>query len=74
MKMILNLVKDRSTIMRMGMACLLLGNLLHYFIRPAGQLGQDVVDGGFGLLLGLAIALLVLSLRRTGPHCSSHEA
>jgi hypothetical protein len=57
-------------LMRIGMASLLLGYLVHYFIRPSALLGQDLADGAFGVLLGVAIATLLLSVRRGGRQCS----
>ena len=61
---------DRNTMMRIGFACLIAGNLVHWFLRPSGRFGQDVVDGVFGLLIGLTIGCLLVSLRlrdRRGP-------
>jgi hypothetical protein len=60
----------RNTMMRIGFACLLAGNLVHWFLRPGSRLGQDLVDGVFGLLIGLTIGCLLVSLRlpdRPGP-------
>jgi hypothetical protein len=60
-----NRLKDHSTLMRIGLVCLLLGNLSHWFLRPTAAFGQDLVDGTFGLLIGISIGCLLASLRRT---------
>lgn len=59
-------VKDPDTMMRIGLVCLVLANLSHFFLRPGGRLGQDLVDGVFGLLIGLTIGCLLVSIRRRG--------
>jgi hypothetical protein len=58
-------LKDRSTLMRIGFGCLLLGNLSHWFLHPTAAFGQDLVDATFGLLIGISIGCLLASLRRT---------
>jgi hypothetical protein len=58
-------LKDRNTMMRVGLLCLLAANLVHWFLRPSGRLAQDVVDGVFGLLIGLTIGCLLVSFRLT---------
>lgn len=65
-----NRLKDRSVMMSIGMACLLLGNLVHYFLHPATRLGQSLADGTFGLLFGVSIGSLLLGVRRSGRRCS----
>jgi hypothetical protein len=61
---------NSTRLMRIGMASLLLGYLVHYFIRPSAPLGQDLADGTFGALLGITIGTILLSLRRGGRECS----
>ncbi len=58
-------LKDRSTLMRIGLVCLLLGNLSHWFLHPTAAFGQGLVDATFGLLIGISIGCLLASLRRT---------
>ncbi len=58
-----NRLKNRRALMSIGMACLLLGNVAHYFLRPATHFGKSLADGTFGLLLGVSIGSLLLSLR-----------
>jgi hypothetical protein len=62
-----NRLKDRSTLMRIGLVCLLLGNLSHWFLPPTAAFGQGLVDATFGLLIGISIGCLLASLRRTDP-------
>jgi hypothetical protein len=59
------ILKNRKTLMQVGLICLILGNATHFLLRPAGSSGQDLVDGIFGLLIGLSIGCLLLSLRRS---------
>jgi hypothetical protein len=60
-----NRLKDRSTLMRIGLVCLLLGNLVHLFARPTPIFGQGLIDATFGFLIGVSIATLLASLRKT---------
>jgi hypothetical protein len=57
------LLKNRK--MQIGLICLILANATHFLIRPASTPARDLVDGIFGLLIGISIALLLLSLRRS---------
>ena len=59
-------MKDPDTMMRIGLVCLVLANLSHFFLHPGGRLGQDLVDGVFGLLIGLTIGCLLVSIWRRG--------
>jgi hypothetical protein len=58
-----NRLKDGNALVRIGLACLLLGNLTHFLVRPASTFGRDLVDGVFGLLIGLTIGCLIVSFR-----------
>jgi hypothetical protein len=53
---------DRTTVMRLGMSCLIVFSLL-YFLRPPTARWVDLVDGVRGLFLGLSIGLNLWSLR-----------
>ena len=57
-------MRDHTFVLRLGMAFLLIGNVSHFLVHPASRFGQDAFDGVYGLLTGLAIACLLLSLRR----------
>jgi hypothetical protein len=60
-------LKNRKSRMQIGLVFLILGNATHFLVRPTGTPARDVVDGVFGLLIGLSIGCLLLSLRRTEP-------
>ena len=60
-----NRLKDRKTMTQLGLVLLILANATHFLVRPAGSAARDVVDGIFGLLIGLSIGLLLMSLRRS---------
>lgn len=66
-----NRLKNRSVLMRAGMAFLLAGNLSRWFLHPSSSSGQNAVDGAFGFLIGAAIACLLLSLRRAPRRCEA---
>ena len=57
-------LKDRNTLVRIGLVCLVIGNLLHLLARPTPAFDQGLIDGVFGLFTGLAIGCLLMSLRR----------
>jgi len=65
-----NRLKDPDALMRIGMACLWLGSLSHWFLHPTTHYGQSLVDGVFGVLFGVSIGSLLLSLRLSGRRCS----
>ena len=65
-----NRLKSRDPLITIGMASFLLGNVIHYFLHPAAPRAQDLVDGSFGLLYGVAIGCLLLSVSRHGRHHS----
>ena len=56
--------RDPSTLMRIGLACLALGNLVHWLVRPTTRFGEGLVDGAFGALLAIAIGTILLALRQ----------
>jgi hypothetical protein len=58
-------LKNRKSLMQIGLVFLILGNVTHFLVRPTATPARDVVDGVFGLLIGLSIGCLLLSLRRT---------
>jgi hypothetical protein len=62
--MLKNVIKDRQTMMSIGMIALILANISHFLIHPAGHFAQDLNDGIFGMLIGISIGFNVLSLRR----------
>lgn len=56
---------DPRTLMTIGMSALLIASLGRWFIHPATTLGTDVADAIYGLLIGIAIATILLSVRRS---------
>jgi hypothetical protein len=75
LKMILqNRPKDRNTMRDIGLVCLILAGLSRLFLHPTVSFVQDLVDGTTGLLYGISIGCLLLSLRRSDRQCSREEA
>jgi hypothetical protein len=56
-----NRMKERN-LMLTGMAFLAIANLLHWLLRPTAGFGQDSIDGTYGVLFGVSIGCLLLSL------------
>ena len=56
--------------MRVGMLFLLLASLSRRFLHPNAVMGEDLTDGVTGLFYGLAIGLLLWSVRRSCPPSS----
>ena len=70
-------VKNSKTMMRVGMASLVLASLARWFLHPNAFLSADWTDGVTGFLYGVSIASMLVSLRtrnfggsgnRPGPH------
>src|SRR5262245_11848249 len=57
-------MNDRTTIMRLGMSCLIVFSLL-LFLHPTTDRSFDVLDGVRGLFLGLSIGFNLWSVRLT---------
>ncbi len=60
---------SRRGLFLVGMAALLLANLVHYFGRAGSSSWFDTSDAIMGLFYGIAIGLLLLSLRRKRMSC-----
>jgi hypothetical protein len=61
-------MKERN-LMLIGMAFLAVANLSRWFLHPTAGFGQDSIDGTYGVLFGVSIGCLLLSLwlrRRRG--------
>ena len=69
------LLKNHKSIRQIALICFVLAQVTHFLIRPASSQARDLADGIFGLLLGISIGLLLLSLRRrresSGPPSDS---
>ncbi len=68
-----NRLKEPNTLMRIGLVCLVLGNLSR-FVHPSSNFPADLIDGMTGLLFGVSIACLLMSIRLRGRHCSGTTA
>lgn len=59
-------MKEPSTLMRIGPVCMALGLLSERFVHPSSHLSADFIDGMTGLLFGVSIACLLMSIRLKG--------
>ncbi len=59
-----NQLRDRQTLMSIGMLALILGNISHYFFHPGAAFSQNFVDAFTGLWFGISIGCNLLSLGR----------
>ncbi len=55
-------LKNPASLQRIGLAALAIGGLARLFLHPADRMQQDIVDGLTGLMLGIAIPCLLMSL------------
>jgi hypothetical protein len=58
-----NRFKEPKFMFRVGAAGLLLANLSRWFLHPAADFSQGLVDGATGMLFGLAIGLMLVAVR-----------
>ena len=58
-------LRSRNTIRVIGLVFLILASVGRWILQPAGAFGPGFVDGTTGLLYGISIGCLLLSLRRT---------
>lgn len=56
-------LKDHKTMMRVGMSFLILASLSRWFLHPSVGVSENWVDGITGLLYGVSIASLLVSVR-----------
>ena len=56
-----NRMKERN-LMLTGMAFLAIANLSRWLLRLTAGFGQDLLDGTYGVLFGVSIGCLLLSL------------
>ena len=61
--MLKNLFRDRQAMLSIGMIALIVANISHFLIHPAGHIAQDLSDGVYGMLIGISIGFNLLSLR-----------
>ena len=62
-------ITNRHTLRTIGMATLALGAGWHALLPRVVPIGADLLDGVWGLLIGISIATMLLSLRRTDREC-----
>jgi hypothetical protein len=68
-----NRLNGRSALRSLGLVCLILASLSHLFLHPTAGFGPGLVDGTTGLLYGVSIGSLLLSLR-SHRWCSRENA
>lgn len=56
-------LNDRTFALRAGLTALLLASLARWFLRPSAILAPSLVDAVTGLLYGVAIALMLRTVR-----------
>lgn len=69
-----NRLQTPNTMRTVGLVSFLLASLSHWFLQPSARLGGNLVDATTGVLYGVAIGCLLLSLRRRNRECSREEA
>ena len=63
-----------NVMMRVGLVLMILASVAKYFLHPTAHFGEGWADGTIGLLYGLCIGCLLLSIRLRGRRCSSDAA
>ena len=66
-------MKDARVVLRLGCLFLILATVATRFLHPTAQFGDGVTDGAKGLLYGLAIGFMLLSIQLRMRR-SSHRA
>lgn len=67
-------LQDPNLLMRLGMVFLILASLANYFLHPTSRFSEGALDGTKGLLYGLSIGFLMLSVWRRGRKSSNGAA
>ena len=62
----MGMLESSRSLLLLGMAALVAANLTMHFLRPGASFSGDAKDGLTGFLYGVAIAALLLSIRRRG--------
>jgi len=63
-------MKDPNLVMRLGLMCLIIALLANRFLHPTAYLSDGWTDATKGLLYGLAIGLMLLSVYRRARRSS----
>lgn len=53
---------NSRTLLLAGMGALAIANTWHWLAQRVWHLSESIADGGFGLMMGAAFALLLLSI------------
>jgi hypothetical protein len=61
---------NNSVLRIIGLWAIVVGGLLRFTLHPSAHFGRGLVDGALGLVYGIAIGTLLLSLRRNQSACS----
>jgi len=68
-------IRNRNKLLIIGAWFLALGNIWHWFALRIVHLSDGVIDGGFGLMMGIGFGSLLLSLwRHRSSNCSQDPA
>ena len=64
-------MKDPNVVLRLGMMFLILAGLANRFLHPTASFSEGMTDGIKGLLYGLSIGFMLLSVWRRGRRCGT---
>ena len=67
-------LQNRRTLRIIGLWLLALANVWQWFGHRMMHFSDGVVDRAFGLLMGMGIAVLLLSIRGYGRNCEAGKA
>jgi len=67
-------MRNHTVVMRLGMIFFLLALAANYFVQPNSRFSEGFADGFKGLLYGLAIGFMLLSIRLRARGCSNPRA
>jgi hypothetical protein len=67
-------LQDRRTLRIIGLWSLALANVWQWFGHRMMHFPDGVVDGAFGLVMGIGIGVLLLSMRADGRKCEAGKA
>jgi hypothetical protein len=59
---------------RIGLLCLVLASLSHWFLHPSANFSAGLIDGAQGFLYGVSIAFLLLGLKKSRRQGSAKDA
>jgi hypothetical protein len=68
-----NPLKQPNALRTIGLICLIFASAARWFLHPTASVGPDFVDAAIGLLYGLSIGFLLVSLRRNERQCPADK-